>query len=208
VGVVGDVKDGGLAADSLPTAYLPYPQTPFGAMDVLVRTATRPLALLSGAQGVVRELDPELALARVRTLDDVVARSISEPRFYTVLLGAFATMALLLAAIGIFGVLSYAVVQRSREIGIRVALGAHPAQVLGLVLRQALLLSGAGVAAGLVGALLLGRALSSLLFQLSPRDPATLAGVAGLLVLVALVASYLPARQATRVDPLVALRSE
>jgi putative ABC transport system permease protein len=208
VGVVGDVKDGGLAADSLPTAYLPYAQTPFGTLDVLVRTATSPLALLSAAQGVVRELDPELALARVRTLDDVVARSISEPRFYTVLLGAFATIALLLAAIGIFGVLSYAVVQRSREIGIRVALGAHPAQVLGLVLRQALLLSATGVAAGLVGALLLGRALSSLLFQLSPRDPATLACVAGLLVFVALVASYLPARQATRVDPLVALRSE
>jgi ABC-type antimicrobial peptide transport system permease subunit len=105
-------------------------------------------------------------------------------------------------------VLSYAVVQRSREIGIRVALGAHPAQVLRLVLRQALLLSGAGVGAGLVGALLLGRSLSGLLFQLSPRDPATLAGVAALLVAVALVASYLPARQATRVDPLVALRSE
>src|SRR5262249_9633260 len=204
----GDVKDGGLAAESLPTAYLPYPQTPFGTMDMLVRTATSPVALLSGAQGVVRELDPELALARVRTLDDVVARSISEPRFYTVLLGAFAAMALILAAIGIFGVLSYAVVQRSREIGIRVALGAHPAQVLRLVLRQALLLSGAGVGAGLVGALLLGRALSSLLFQLSPRDPATLAGVAALLIGVALVASYLPARQATRVDPLVALRSE
>jgi putative ABC transport system permease protein len=142
------------------------------------------------------------------TLDEIVARSISEPRFYMVLLGAFAGTALFLAALGIFGVMSYAVVQRSREIGIRVALGADPKQVLGMVLGHASVLAVAGVGLGLVGALSLSRAITGLLFQLSPTDPATLAGVAVLLMAVALLASYLPARRATRVDPLVALRSE
>ena len=153
-------------------------------------------------------LDPELPVARLQTLDAVVARSVSEPRFYMVLLGAFAVMAVSLAALGIFGVMSYAVVQRSREIGIRVALGAHPRDVLKMVLRHAFLLTALGVAAGLAGALALSRVIASLLFQLSPTDPATLAGVGLALTAVALLASYLPARRATRVDPLVALRSE
>jgi putative ABC transport system permease protein len=125
-----------------------------------------------------------------------------------VLLGAFAGTALFLAALGIFGVMSYAVVQRSREIGICVALGANPQQVLGMVLGHASLLAVAGVGFGLAGALSLSRAMGSLLFELSPTDPMTLAGVAVLLLAVALLASYLPARQATRVDPLIALRSE
>jgi ABC-type antimicrobial peptide transport system permease subunit len=163
---------------------------------------------MSLAQAVVRELDPELPVARLRTLDDVVSRSLSEPRFYTLLLGAFASVALLLAALGIFGVMSYAVVQRSREIGIRVALGALPGHVLGAVLRQALVLAGSGVMIGLGGALALSQALAGLLFDVSPTDPATLGGMAILLTTVALLASYLPARQATRVDPVVALRSE
>jgi len=157
---------------------------------------------------VVRGLDPEIPVARPATLDEVLARSISEPRFYMVLLGTFAAMAVLLAALGIFGVMSYAVVQRSREIGIRVALGAHPRDVLRMVLRHALVLSVIGVAAGLAVALALSRAIGSLLFQLSPTDPATLAAVALLLTAVALLASWLPARRATRVDPLIALRSE
>ena len=144
----------------------------------------------------------------LHTLDDIVARSVSEPRFYVVLLGAFAGTALFLAALGIFGVMSYAVVQRSREIGIRVALGAHPAHLRRTVLGQALLLAVGGVAVGLLGAVGLSRAIAGLLFDLSPTDPTTLAGVALLLTAVALLASYLPARRATRVDPLTALRSE
>jgi putative ABC transport system permease protein len=147
-------------------------------------------------------------VARLQTLDAIVARSVSEPRFYMLLLGAFAGMAVCLAALGIFGVMSYAVVQRSREIGIRVALGAHPHDVRRMVLGQALLLTGLGVGVGLMGALAFSRAIASLLFQLSPTDPATLAGVGLVLTAVALVASYLPARRATRVDPLTALRSE
>jgi putative ABC transport system permease protein len=181
---------------------------PVSSMDVLLWTAVGPMTLAPAAATVVHGLDPELPIARLCTLDDVVARSVSEPRFYVVLLGAFAGTALFLAALGIFGVMSYAVVQRAREIGIRVALGAHPAHLLRMVLRQALLLAVAGVGLGLLGSLALSRAIAGLLFDLSPTDPATLAGVALLLTAVALLASYLPARRATRVDPLIALRSE
>jgi predicted permease len=208
VGVVGDVKERGLATAPVPELYVPHAQLPTQMLDVVVRTTADPSSLVGSMRTLVRGLDPELAVARVRTLDEVVARSISEPRFYTLLLGAFAGAALLLAALGIFGVMSYAVVERSREIGIRLALGASPVDVLGAVLRKALLLTAAGVAAGLAGALAVSRALSHLLFDLSATDPATLLGMAAVLAAVALLASYLPARQATRVDPLIALRSE
>jgi putative ABC transport system permease protein len=208
VGVVGDVKEAGLAEENPPEIYLAYAQLPVSSMDVLLRTAVGPMTLAPAAATVVHSLDPELPIARLHTLDDIVARSVSEPRFYVVLLGAFAGTALFLAALGIFGVMSYAVVQRSREIGIRVALGAHPAHLRRMVLGQALLLAVAGVGLGLLGSLGLSRVIAGLLFDLSPTDPATLAGVALLLTAVALLASYLPARRATRVDPLIALRSE
>ena len=173
-----------------------------------MRSTVSPRSLLPAAEAVLRGLDPEIPLARPATLDEVLARSISEPRFYMLLLGTFAFLAVFLAALGIFGVMSYAVVQRSREIGIRVALGAHPRDVLRMVLRHALVLAVVGVSAGLAGALALSRAIGSLLFELSPTDPATLGAVAVLLTAVALLASWLPARRATRVDPLIALRSE
>jgi putative ABC transport system permease protein len=208
VGIVGDVKERGLAEEAAPEIYLPYAQRPVQSMDVVLRSSVSPRSLLPGAEAVVRGLDPEIPVARPATLDEVLARSISEPRFYMVLLGTFAGMAVLLAALGIFGVMSYAVVQRSREIGIRVALGAHPRDVLRMVLGHAFALSVIGVAAGLAGALALSRAIGSLLFELSPTDPATLAAVALLLTAVALLASWLPARRAARVDPLIALRSE
>jgi putative ABC transport system permease protein len=208
VGIVGDVKERGLAEEHAPEVYLPYAQQPIPSMDVVLRTAVPPRSLASAVTGVVRGLDPELPIARMATLDEIVARSIAEPRFYTVLLAAFAGTALFLAALGIFGVMSYAVVQRSREIGIRVALGADPKQVLGMVLRHASLLALAGVVLGLAGAVGLSRAVAGLLFELSPTDPPTLGGTAVVLIGVALLASYVPARRATRVDPLVALRSE
>jgi putative ABC transport system permease protein len=208
VGIVGDIKEQGLARASAPEIYLPSDQLPFSSMDVVLRTAVSPLSLAPTIQAAVHRLDPELPVSRVRTLEDVVARSISEPRFYMLLLGAFAAMALFLAALGIFGVMSYAVVQRSREIGIRVALGALPGDVLRSILREALLLSESGVALGLIGALALSQVLTRLLFDLSPTDPGTLVVMAVLLSAVALLASYLPARRATRVDPLVALRTE
>ncbi len=208
VGVVGDVKDLGLAEENPPELYVPYAQVPIQTMDVVVRTQVVPRSLVPSVERTVRELDPELPLAQVATLDEIVAHSISEPRFYMVLLGAFASMAVFLAALGIFGVLSYAVVQRAREIGIRVALGAHPRDVVRMVLTQAAGLAALGVLAGMAGALALSRVMASLLFELSPTDPSTLAATATLLAAVALLASYLPARRATRVDPLIALRSE
>jgi predicted permease len=208
VGVVGDVKDHGLDTEPLPEIYLPLGQAPPRTVDLLLRTRVAPRSLVPAVEDVVRAADPELPVERTRTLEEVVARSISEPRFYMLLLAAFAATALGLAALGIFGVMSYAVAQRSHEIGIRVALGARPVDVLRMVLRHALVLAGSGVAAGLLGALALSRAVASLLFELSPTDPVTLASVAALLTVVALLASYWPARRATRVDPLVALRSE
>jgi putative ABC transport system permease protein len=208
VGIVGDVKDIGLAEENQPEMYVPLAQLPVETMDVVLRASVPPRSLVPAVESVVRDLDPELPVARVATLDEVVARSISEPRFYMILLGAFASMAVFLAALGIFGVLSYAVVQRSREIGIRVALGAHPAAVLRMVLGQAAGLAAGGVLIGLAGAVALSRAIGSLLFELSPTDPLTLGTMAVLLGTVALLASYLPARRATRVDPLIALRSE
>ena len=166
------------------------------------------MTLGPAVEQAVHELDPDLPVARLRSLEEVVSRSISQPRFYMLLLGLFASMAVLLAALGIFAVISYAVTQRSREIGIRMALGARPGSVMRMVLSNAATLVVSGIGLGLLGALALSRVLSGLLFNLSPTDPATLAGVAALLTAVALLASYLPARQATRVDPLLTLRSE
>lgn len=208
VGVVGDVRTFGLAREAVPEVYLPYAQLPVSTMDVLVRTSVPPMTLGPAVEQAVHELDPDLPVARLRSLEEVVSRSISQPRFYMLLLGLFASMAVLLAALGIFGVISYAVTQRSREIGIRMALGARPGSVMRMVLSNAATLVVSGIGLGLLGALALSRVLSGLLFNLSPTDPATLAGVAALLTAVALLASYLPARQATRVDPLLTLRSE
>jgi predicted lysophospholipase L1 biosynthesis ABC-type transport system permease subunit len=208
VGVVGDVKELGLAADSPPEIYVAYAQFPLQSMDVVLRTGVPPRTLAAVAEKVVHDLDPELPVAHVATLDEVLARSVSEPRFYAVLLGSFAAIALFLAALGLFGVMSWAVAQRTRELAVRVALGAGREALLVMVLREALLLGAVGVAVGLAGALLLAHVIASMLFSLSPRDPETLAGVAVLLLGTALVASYLPARRATRVDPVIALRSE
>jgi predicted permease len=208
VGIVADVRGQGLDREHAPEVYLPHAQLPAQAMDVVLRTTVDPMSLTPAVQRAVGELDPELPVARLQTLDAVVARSVSEPRFYMVLLAAFAAMAVSLAALGIFGVMSYRVAQRAREIGIRVALGADPRDVRGMVLRHALALTLAGVGLGLAGAAALSRVMASLLFQLSPTDPATLAGVAAALTAVAVLASDLPARRATRVDPLEALRSE
>lgn len=208
VGVAGDVKDRGLAFEAWPEIYLPLSQLPISNVDVLVRTKGDPMALAKAVETAVHELDPEMPLARVRSLDALVAASISQPRFYALVLGFFAAVAMSLAALGIFGVMSYTVAQRSREIGVRLALGAAPSNVRSMVLRQAMTLALSGVFGGVIGALALSKSISSLLFDLSPTDPTTLGGVALLLSVVAFLASYLPAHQATRVDPLVTLRSE
>jgi putative ABC transport system permease protein len=177
-------------------------------MTVVMRTSVPPLGLAPAVRLTVAELDPALPVGRLRSLDEVISRSLSEPRFYALVLGAFATSALLLAALGIFGVMSYAVTQREREIGIRVALGAHPRDVLRLVLENATGLASLGVLIGVLGSVALSRSLTTLLFELSPTDPLTLGAMALALGSTALLASALPALRATRVDPLVALRSE
>ncbi|HET7619240.1 MAG TPA: ABC transporter permease [Vicinamibacterales bacterium] len=208
VGIVGDVKDAGLAEADPPEIYLPLQQWPVRSMSVALRTSVAPETLTSAVRAEVAAVDPNLPVSNVRTLDQIVSRSISQPRFYMTMLAIFAAVALMLAAVGIFGVLSYAVAQRTREIGIRMALGAQERTVLTLVVRQAMLLAGAGIVIGIGVALALSSTMASLLFEITPTDPSTFALVAAVLAVVALAASYLPARRATRVDPIVALRSE
>jgi putative ABC transport system permease protein len=208
VGIVGDVKEAGLDEPNPPHIYMPLRQWPVGFMSVVVKTATPPASLADAVRGEVYAVDSNLPVSNVRTLDEIVARSISQPRFYMLLLTLFAAVALVLAAIGIFGVLSYAVAQRTREIGIRMALGAQERTVIGLVVREAMTLVLLGVACGTITALFLSRTMTRMLFSVTPTDPATFASVATGLLAVALFASYLPARRATRVDPIVALRSE
>jgi len=208
VGVVGDVKFGGLDISSPPEVYLPYAQHPVDSLTVVVRTAGNPQAFIPIARGDVAAIDRDLPLAAVRTMDQVVGRSIAERRFTMVLLASFAGVAVLLAAVGVYGVLAYVVAQRTQEIGVRLAMGAAPRDVVRLFLREGALLSAAGVVAGLAGAVAAARALTSLVFGITTTDPATFAGVAAALAVVALAASYVPARRAARVDPAVALRTD
>jgi putative ABC transport system permease protein len=173
-----------------------------------VRSSLAPGALESSLRAAVSRLDPSLVLYDVRTLEQMLAGSVAGPRFQAILTGGFAAAALLLAAVGIYGVMAWSVTQRRRELGIRLALGARRDQVLSLVLSEGLRLAGAGIALGTLGALASARVLESLLYGISGRDALTYAGVAALLVGVALVACYLPARRATRTDPSVALHAE
>jgi putative ABC transport system permease protein len=191
-----------------PQIFLPYRQWPVGSMTMILETGVPPTSLTDAVRAEVYAVDSSLPVSNVSTLDAIVAKSISQQRFYMLLLTIFAGVALALAAIGIFGVLSYAVSQRTREIGIRMALGAQARSVVRLIVRQALLLVACGVAAGLALGLLLSQTMTKMLFDIQPTDPATYAVVSAVLAAVALVASYVPARRATRVDPIVALRSE
>jgi len=173
-----------------------------------VRTLAKPEAVVATVRGQVQSLDPSLAITNVQTIDEVVSQGLWAPRMGAALLALFGGLALILAVVGVYGVLSYSVNQQTHEIGIRMALGAQPASVLWLVVGQGLQLAGAGLALGLVGALLAMRLLSSLLFGVSTNDPVTFAGVSLVLVAAAVVACYIPARRATRVDPIIALRYE
>lgn len=209
VGVVGEVRMKTLEAEPRPTIYVNYRQRPRRTDDfsVVVRTTSDPEAVFAAARRILNELDPTIP-PRFDTFDQIFSASLNGRRFNLVLVGVFAGAALLLAMAGIFGVLAYSVSRRTREIGVRIALGASNSNVLQLVLRQALTTAVAGVAIGLVGSFLLTRTMRSLLFEVSPNDPITLLGVALLLMLVALLAAYVPARRATKVDPIVALRYE
>jgi putative ABC transport system permease protein len=208
VGVLGDTRETGLAEPEPPQIYLPFRQWPVQSMAVVLRTAVPPATVAEAARREVLAVDPDLPVSNVRTIEQLLARSVSQPRFYMTLLAIFAAVALVLAAIGTFGVLSYAVAQRTREIGIRIALGAGRGEVVGLVVRQAMLLAGVGAALGIAAAVFVSRAMASLLFGTSPADPLTLATVALGLLGVALGASCVPALRATRIDPTTALRAE
>jgi len=209
VGVVGDVTLASLNAEQRPTIYLPFAQLPIGAMTFVVRTATgEPEALGRSVAAVIREVDPNQPVSDVRPLDQVVARSLLRPRVASAALGLFAAAALLLAAIGVYGVVAYGVSQRRAEFGVRLALGAQPGDVVRLVLRQSLVMVLGGVVTGAALAVPLSSTLRTLLFGVGPGDPITLAAVAALLVGAGVLASYLPARRGTRVDPVSALRAE
>ncbi|HEX9704550.1 MAG TPA: ABC transporter permease [Gemmatimonadales bacterium] len=208
VGVVGQVHHRSLDAAPRPEIYISYRQLQYGAMTVVVRAAGDPLALAEPIKAAVFATDPVQPITQIATMNDLLHRSVAGPRFNTLLLGTFAALALVLASIGIYGVVSYTVSRRTHEIGIRMALGARSGDVFRAVVGDGVRLAAIGTALGVLVALALGRALSSLLFQVSPHDPVVLAVVALLLIGLAALACSLPARRATQVDPMVALRTE
>jgi ABC-type antimicrobial peptide transport system permease subunit len=208
VGVVGDVRHNGPQEEPRPELYVPYLQAPDRDMTIVVRTASDPASLAETIRREVLAIDRGQPLTRVRTMQALVARVMAKPRFSLILLGVFAGTAVLLALVGVYGVIAYSVGQRRREIGIRVALGASSGQVIAMVLRQWFRLVLAGVVLGLAAALALTRLMASLLYGVRPTDPLTFAAVAAVLVAMSLLASWVPARRATRVDPMIALRSE
>jgi putative ABC transport system permease protein len=212
VGIVANLKQNNLAADVGPGVYLPIPQMPqdssIHGFYLAVRTSSDPTAVVANLRQIVRSLDPEVPLFQVRTMQDVLSESIAPRRFNLLLLASFAGLALLLASIGIYGVMTYSVSQYTHEIGIRMALGAKAGDVLQLIVRQGMGLVLIGLGIGAAGALALTRVMSSLLFDVKPGDPLTLTSVSLLLGAVAFAASYIPARRATRVDPMIALRYE
>jgi putative ABC transport system permease protein len=208
VGIVGDVKQYGLDQETTLQTYEPYRQEPFTFMSLVVRTAGDPTSLSASIRREVLNLDKEQPVSTITTLDRLVSTSIAQQKFSMLLLGVFAAVAMVLAGVGIYGVLSYAVTQRTHEIGIRMALGAGRRDVLRLVVGHGMVLTLIGVAMGLVAAFLLTRLMATLLFGVSATDPLTFSAIALLLVSIALLACWIPARRATKVDPMIALRYE
>ncbi len=209
VAIVGDIRERSLASQPEPTMYIPYAQQPqAGQAFFVVRTRQMPLASVPELRNAMREVDADLPLAQIKTMEEVLSASLTDWRFHTILLLAFGGLALFIAAIGIYGVISYSVAQRTHEFGVRMALGAKQGDVLKLVVRQGFKVTLIGVALGLSGAFALTRVLASLLYGIRPTDPFTFAVVTLLLTVVGVLASYIPARRATNVDPMVALRYE
>jgi predicted permease len=207
VGVVGDVREYGLDAAPRPTFYGYYRQRPFSSFNVVMHGSAQSPAIISAARGILRQMDSNLP-PRFRTVNEIVSSSIADRRFNLLLLGAFAATALLLALMGIYGVTAYSVAQRTQEIGVRMALGAQPGNIFRMIMLEGLLLASFGVGIGLAGAFWLTRLIGSMLYGIPPHDPVTFAAAALLLALMALAACYFPARRATKVDPMIALRYE
>jgi putative ABC transport system permease protein len=206
VGVVADEKVGGLDDES-PGVYVPAAQSPIVGVALVIRANGDPNTLVKAIQASVWSLNKDQALTNIRTLEQIKTESLGSNRLRTILLGVFAGIALTLAAVGVYGVMSYSVAQRTHEMGIRSALGASSSHLLRLVVSNGMLIALAGLALGLLGAVGLTRFLASLLFNTSPTDIPTMVIVAGVLGAVALLACYIPARRATRVDPIIALRN-
>ncbi len=208
VGVIADMKNGGLDKPAGTELFIPYRLYASDTPDVLIRTTGNPLSLMPEARRIVASLDPSLPIAKVRTMDDVVAAASARPRFLTIILGLFSILALVLATVGIYGVISYSVEQRTAEFGIKIALGAEPGQLLRQVIGQGLVLTIAGVLCGLVASLLVTRFLEGMLFGVSRFDPSAFLGTAAVLAAAAMLASFLPALRAMRIEPIKALRYE
>jgi putative ABC transport system permease protein len=208
VGVVADVKHTELSAEPRTEFYLSYQQTSFPSMSLVVRTASDPASLTTAIRKEVWAIDQDQPIARVETMDKLVATSVGRTRFNTLLLAVFAAVALVLSAVGVYGIMAYSVTQRTHEIGIRMALGAQTRDIFKMVIGHAMLLAVVGIGIGLTAAYFLTRVMSSLLFGVSATDPLTFAGVSLVLALVALLATYIPARRAMKVDPMIALRYE
>ena len=208
IGVVGDEREAGPSQEPSPAIYRWYLQEPAGSFSLLVRSSGDPAALTAAVAREVQAVDPLLPVDAVRPMTSIVSDAVARPRLNTLLLGTFSAAALLLAALGIYGVIAYGVSQSTREIGVRVALGATPRDVLRMVVGQGVRMAAVGLGVGLVVALAATRLLRSMLFGVEPGDPLTLVAVLATLGAVALLASYLPARRAARTDPLVALRAE
>lgn len=211
IGIVADVKRLSLRESPGPEMYVPYTQKVYPSMQIMhvVLRSTNDAASVTGSvREAIDKLDPDLPMAKVTTLTNLVDNSLAQPRFSMLLLSAFGVIALLLACLGMYGVISYSVAQRTQEIGIRLAVGARPRQLLAMILGQGARLAGLGIAIGILAALAVTRIMSSFLYGVRASDPITFAGVTLLLIVVALLACYLPARRATRVDPLIAIRYE
>jgi putative ABC transport system permease protein len=208
VGVVGDVKEGAVDHEPSPTVYYIHAHLVYTGMVFVARTKGDPLLLAGPVREAIRQIDGTLPVAQMRTMDAVVRETFARQRFSAMLLGGFSAVSLLLAAVGIYGVLAYSVTERTREIGVRVALGAEPGRIVKLVLRGGMGVVLAGAAIGLGGALALSGMLRSLLFGVQPHDLATFAAVPAVLLAVAAFAAYVPARRASRMDPTEALRAE
>jgi putative ABC transport system permease protein len=208
VGIVGDVRNSSLDAHPLPQMYVPVEHAPARSMALVIRTAGDPKSVITAVRAQIFAFVPNLPLYDVKTMAEREAVTVAQPRFQTLLLGLFAALAVTLAAIGIYSVIAQLVAQRTHEIGIRMALGAQPATVLRLVLREGLVVGLAGLALGLAATLAVVRLLSGLLYEVPAFDPATFLGASMLLMAVVLAACYIPARRAARLDPMIALRCE
>ena len=208
VGIVGDVKHRNLWQPADPESYVPYEQDPIGAMNIVVRSESDPMLLLPAIREQVRALDAELPIYHAQRMEEYVAASVAQRRFTSLLCAVFAGAGLLLAVVGLFGVMSYSVAQRTHEIGVRVAVGAEKRDILRLILTEGMGITVVGLGVGLLGAFGVSSIVKSQLFGVSATDPLTFLGVILALAVVALLACYIPARRATRVDPMVALRYE